>query len=155
MNAQASIAARRRLTQAELDMLIASHEKFLQRRPGGKRASLRFVDLSGLDLSRRDLTEADLSASILEGSKLIRTKLDGADLFGCDLRMADLRQASMVKADLRGVCLRGANLSGADLTRADFREGLVAVPNNRRGLDINRHESASARRTKPISPARP
>ncbi|MFY8140997.1 MAG: pentapeptide repeat-containing protein, partial [Caulobacter sp.] len=55
-----SLAGRRRLTQAELDLMVAAHERFLTGKPGGKRASLRFLDLSRLDLATRDLTDADL-----------------------------------------------------------------------------------------------
>ena len=49
-------------------------------------------------------------------------------------------KVTLVRADMRGVCLRGANLTNADLTQADFREGQVAVPHPRKGLDSIRHE---------------
>jgi hypothetical protein len=49
---QTSLAGRRRLSQAELDMMITAHERFLSGKPGGKRASLRFLDLSRLELVR-------------------------------------------------------------------------------------------------------
>ena len=91
MSALASVAGRRRLTQAELDLVITAHERFVAGKPGGKRASLRFANLSGLDLSNRNLTEIDLSASILDGTRLIRARLERANLFGCDMRKADLR----------------------------------------------------------------
>ena len=93
MSAVASVAGRRRLTQGELDMIVTAHERFVTGKPGGKRASLRFVDLSGLDLSGRNLTDADFSASVLDGCRMVRTQLERANLFGCDLRKADLRQA--------------------------------------------------------------
>ena len=141
MNAAQSIAGRRRLSQAELDMIVSAHEKFVTGKQGGKRASLRFMNLSGLDLSFRNLADADFSASILDGCRMVRTRLERANLFGADLRQADLRQAVLVRADLRGACLRGANLSLADLTQADFREGQVAVPHPRKGFDTLRHET--------------
>jgi uncharacterized protein YjbI with pentapeptide repeats len=133
MNAAQSVAGRRRLSQAELDMIVTAHEKFVTGKQGGKRASLRFMNLSGLDLSFRNLADADFSASVLDGCRMVRTKLDRANLFGCDLRKADLRQANLVRADLRGACLRGANLAQADLTQADFREGQVAIPASSQG----------------------
>jgi len=141
MNAAQSVAGRRRLSQAELDMIVTAHEKFVTGKQGGKRASLRFMQLSGLDLSFRNLTDADFTASILEDCRMVRTKLDRASLFGCDLRKSDMRQASLVRADLRGACLRGANLAQADLTQADFREGQIAIPHPRKGLDTLRHET--------------
>ena len=104
------------MTQAELDFVVSAHERFVAGKSGGKRAVLRFANLSGLDLSHRILTEADLSASVLDGCRMIRTRLERANLFGCDLRNSDMRQAILIRADLRGCCLRGSNLSQADLT---------------------------------------
>ncbi|MDB5455513.1 MAG: pentapeptide repeat protein, partial [Caulobacter sp.] len=118
MTATQSVAGRRRLSQAELDMMLTAHEKFITGKPGGKRAVLRFMNLSELDLSRRNLADADFTASILDGCKLMGARMERATLFGCDLRKADLRQAVLIRADLRGACLRGANLSQADLTQA-------------------------------------
>src|SRR5579872_5659702 len=132
---------RRRLSQGELDMIIDAHERYATGRPGGKRASLRFVDFSGLNLARRNLADADLSASIFDGCRMAAVRLDRANLFGSDLRTADLRGASMIRADLRGACLRGANLTNADLTKADFREGQVALPDRKTGLASMRHEA--------------
>ena len=121
-------------------MIVAAHERFVSGRPGGKRASLRYVDISDCVLSGRNLADADISASILDGGKLVGTKLDRATLFGSDLRKADLTGASLVRADLRGACLRGANLTQADLTQADFRIGQVAVPHPVKGLSATSHE---------------
>jgi hypothetical protein len=155
MSAAQSIAGRRRLSQAELDMIVSAHEKFVTGKQGGKRASLRFMNLSGLDLSFRNLADADFSASILDGCRMVRTRLERANLFGADLRKADLRQAVLVRADLRGACLRGANLSQADLTQADFREGQVAIPHPRKGWRPSATKPATARSTRSTSRARP
>ena len=142
MNAVApSLSGRRRLTQPELEMIVSAHEKFVTGKPGGKRASLKFVDMRGLDLSFRNLTDADLAGSVFDSCRMVRIQLVRANLFGCDLRGADLRQAVMVRADLRGACLRGANLAQADLTQADFREGQVSVPHPSKGLASVVHET--------------
>jgi len=142
--AQTPLTGRRRISQNELDLLIDGHERLLSGRPGGKRATLRFMDLSGLDLSGRNLSDADVSASVLDGARMIRTRLDRSNLFGSDLRRANLIQASLIRADLRGVCLHGANLTQADLTQADFREGQIAVPHPSKGLNGLRHEDRSS-----------
>src|SRR3990167_10255032 len=121
-------------------MIVVAHERFIAGKPGGKRAALRFVDLSRADLSGRDLSDADLSASILDGAKLAGANLSRANLFGCDLRKADLRMANLTRADLRGACLRGADLSRADLSQADFRIGQIAIPHPSKGLASLSHE---------------
>ena len=41
---------RRRIIQAELEMILAAHERFVTGKPGGKRANLRFINFTGLDL---------------------------------------------------------------------------------------------------------
>jgi len=133
--------ARRRLSQGELDLMVSAHERFIEGRPGGKRASLRFVDLSGLDLTDRNLSDADLSGSVFDNCKMARAKLERASLFGCDLKRADLREAILRRADLRGACLRGANVALADLTGADFREGQIGVAHPTKGLDLLRSEA--------------
>ena len=48
------MTGRRRLTQSELEIILTAHEKFVTGKPGGKRASLRLVDMRGLDLSFRN-----------------------------------------------------------------------------------------------------
>ena len=142
--AQAQGGARRRFSQAELDAAVEAHARFLTARPGGQRLTLRFADLSGLVLDNNDVTEADLTGSTLVGTRFIRADLTRASLFGCDLTKADLRGAALTRADLRGVVLRGANLSFADLTGADFRQGQIAMPHPRLGLETLKSENRSA-----------
>ncbi|MDB5439634.1 MAG: pentapeptide repeat protein, partial [Caulobacteraceae bacterium] len=60
-NSQPSASARRRVTQAELDLLIDAHERLMAGKPSGRRLSLKFCDLSGLNLAGRNLSDADLS----------------------------------------------------------------------------------------------
>lgn len=84
------------MNQAELDVVIEKHEKWL--RDGyGERANL-----NGADLRRADLSYADLS--------------------GADLRRADLRCADLRGADLRRANLRGADLSYANLNWINWRD---------------------------------
>ncbi|HHQ1006986.1 TPA: pentapeptide repeat-containing protein [Listeria innocua] len=87
------------MNQAELDVVIEKHEKWL--RDGyGERANLRGANLSYADLRRANLSYADLN--------------------GADLRGANLNGANLSGANLRGANLSGANLSYADLRRADL-----------------------------------
>ena len=108
-----------------LKQTIAAHQAFLARRPGGRRASLKFRDLSGFDLTGCQLAEADLSGASLRESRLIRTNLRGANLFGADLTQADLSEAILADADMRGVAMRDAILVRTDLSRVDLREGML------------------------------
>nr|WP_259379575.1 pentapeptide repeat-containing protein [Listeria monocytogenes] len=118
------------MNQAELDVVIEKHEKWL--RDGyGERANLRVANLSYADLSCANLrvanlSYADLSCANLRGANLRVANLSYADLSCADLSCADLscanlRVANLSYADLSYANLRGANLSGADLSYADLR----------------------------------
>ncbi|HAC2280331.1 TPA_asm: hypothetical protein GJB37_14895 [Listeria monocytogenes] len=123
------------MNQAELDVVIEKHEKWL--RDGyGERANLRVANLSyanlscanlrganlsGADLSYADLRRANLRVANLSYADLSCANLRGANLSGADLSYADLRRANLRVADLSCANLRGANLSGADLSYADLR----------------------------------
>ncbi|EAC9742221.1 pentapeptide repeat-containing protein [Listeria monocytogenes] len=104
------------MNQAELDVVIEKHEKWL--RDGyGERADLRGANLSYADLRRADLRGANLSYADLR-----RANLSGADLSGANLRGANLSYANLSYADLRRADLSGANLSYADLNWINWRD---------------------------------
>ncbi|EAC3344151.1 pentapeptide repeat-containing protein [Listeria monocytogenes] len=97
------------MNQAELDVVIEKHEKWL--RDGyGERANLRGANLS----------YADLSCANLRGANLRGANLSYADLSCANLRVANLSYADLSCANLRGANLSGANLSGANLSYADL-----------------------------------
>ncbi|HBL5903717.1 TPA: pentapeptide repeat-containing protein [Listeria monocytogenes] len=99
------------MNQAELDVVIEKHEKWL--RDGyGERA-----DLSCADLSCADLRRADLRGANLRGANLRGANLRGANLRGANLSYADLRRANLSYADLRR-----ADLSYADLNWINWRD---------------------------------
>src|ERR1700755_2381787 len=90
----------RRMTQAEVDVICAKHDRLWAARPGGARAVFSWCDLSGLDLSGRNLSDADFTGAILADCKLKGARLDNATLFCADLTGADLREASLRRAAL-------------------------------------------------------
>ncbi|EAC6604321.1 pentapeptide repeat-containing protein [Listeria monocytogenes] len=99
------------MNQAELDVVIEKHEKWL--RDGyGERADLSYADLSYADLSCADLSCADLRRADLRGANLSYADLNGADLNGADLNGANLSYAD----------LSGANLSYANLNWINWRD---------------------------------
>ncbi|CUL50684.1 Phage protein [Listeria monocytogenes] len=111
------------MNQAELDVVIEKHEKWL-RDGHGERANLRRADLRRADLSYADLRGANLSYADLRRADLSYADLNGADLNGADLNYADLNGA-----DLNGADLRGANLSYADLSYADLNGANLSYAN--------------------------
>ncbi|PDH98671.1 hypothetical protein AFZ31_06480 [Listeria monocytogenes] len=111
------------MNQAELDVVIEKHEKWL--RDGyGERANLSYADLR-----RANLRGANLSYANLSYADLRRADLSGANLRGANLSYADLRRADLSGANLRGANLRRANLSYADLSCADLSCANLRVAN--------------------------
>ncbi|EAC3029255.1 pentapeptide repeat-containing protein [Listeria monocytogenes] len=107
------------MNQAELDVVIEKHEKWL--RDGyGERANLSYADLRRADLSGADLSGANLRGANLSYANLSYADLRRADLSGANLRRANLRRANLRGANLRGANLSGANLRGANLSGADL-----------------------------------
>jgi uncharacterized protein YjbI with pentapeptide repeats len=111
-------------TQAELNAVLAQHERFAAGR-GGLRAQLGMSDLGGLNLANRTLCEADFAGAALPKASLFGSKLVHASLYCADLQMSDLRYADLQYADMRGASLRGANLSFARMDHADLRVAMM------------------------------
>ncbi|HHQ0858473.1 TPA: pentapeptide repeat-containing protein [Listeria innocua] len=107
------------MNQAELDVVIEKHEKWL-RDGHGERADLRGANLRRANLSYADLNGADLRGANLSGANLSYANLRRADLSYAGLSGANLRRADLSGADLNGANLNGANLSYADLRRANL-----------------------------------
>ncbi|HCQ1119900.1 TPA: pentapeptide repeat-containing protein [Listeria monocytogenes] len=90
------------MNQAELDVVIEKHEKWLC--DGyGERANLSYANLSYADLSGADLNGADLNGADLRGANLSYADLSYANLRRADLRRADLSYADLRRADLNWI----------------------------------------------------
>jgi uncharacterized protein YjbI with pentapeptide repeats len=114
-------------TAADFVAAIKSHELFVQGRPGGIRADLRFVRVPGIDLSSRRLEEIEFSGADLSGANLAGANLSRASLNCADITRANLSGAKLHRADLRGARVQGANFEFADMEGADFRQSTIAM----------------------------
>ena len=64
------------MTQAELDKILAKHEKWINDEDGGKRADLQNADLQNADLLSADLQGADLRHANLLSADLRRANIN-------------------------------------------------------------------------------
>ena len=126
----------KRLTQHDVDVICAKHDRLWSARLDGARAVFAFCDISGLSMTGRNLCDADFTGAVLVGCDLRKTRLDNANFYGADMQGADLSDASLRRADLRGASLRGANLTGADMFEADLREGTIAAADRKEGYRV-------------------
>ena len=111
-------------SQAELNQILAQHERYAMLR-GGARALLKYARLDGLNLANRNLKEAEFAGASFVRANLFGSNLARASLYCADLRRCDLRNANLTGADLRGASLNGANLSYAVLDQADLRAAVM------------------------------
>ncbi len=111
------------LSQGDLEQIIHDHKFFNWGRKGGRRAILKFMDLSNLDFSGQDLSYVDFTGSKLYGTNLSNGQFVGAIFFNCDLRGAIMDYADFSRADFRGAVVSGASVQGSDFENADLRKG--------------------------------
>lgn len=119
-----------KMTQEQLDAMADLHARFLSNRIGGRRASLRMVDISGLSLSGKDMRQVDFTGCVMQRMNLSKTNFQEAKLYACDLSGSNLTQCNFARADLRGAKIVMANLEGANLDKADLRVGGIADEGN-------------------------
>ena len=92
------------MEEKQLKNILELHQKWINKEPGGERASLGGADLRGANLRGANLWRADLQGADLRGADLWGADLRGADLWGADLRGAELRGADLREADLDYSC---------------------------------------------------
>lgn len=126
MSAPNAVETRARYALAELQNMLAEHERYVLGR-GGARASFKGVVLDGADLSNRKLDGADFTGASLIGANLNGARLTRTSLYCADLRHAVLHNAQLEQADIRGASFRGADLSHAILDNADLRAATMMV----------------------------
>jgi uncharacterized protein YjbI with pentapeptide repeats len=114
------------ITQQELNVALAGHERFV-RYQGGKRMHMIRRRLDGLNLANRVLTDSEFSGCSFVGATLYGSNLERASLYCADLRDADLQGANLIRADLRGAAFKGANLAFAVLDGADLRSARMMI----------------------------
>ena len=119
-----------RISQEQLNALVALHDRFLTGRVGGRRAILENVDLTRLSLNGQDLRQAIFSGCVMEEMDLSHANFQEAALYACDLSRCNLYKTVFIRSDLRGARIENANLESADLESADLRKGGIARDGN-------------------------
>ncbi len=112
-----------RMTQGQLDAMVELHARFLEGRLGGRRATLKAVDLKGLSLLGKDMRQADFTGCDMRGMDLGKANFSESRLYACDLSDSNLANANFSRSDLRGTRIENANLTDANLDKADLRVG--------------------------------
>lgn len=110
------------MKQSELDEILDSHKKWLNKGAKGKRANLTGFDLKGLNFRNANLNYVILNDADLRNTNLTQASLASADLRGVDLRRAHLIRTNFTGADLRGADLRYTILRSANLFSANLHD---------------------------------
>lgn len=111
-------SSERRITQGELDEMIADHEKWLadshkRHQPESSTGAIFLVgsNLSGLDFRRADLKQATLRNCNLTNCNFVGVSFALADLSGSDLTGSNLFDWFIDGACFDGACFDGEELS--------------------------------------------
>lgn len=123
-----------RLRPDRFEALVAAHEAFLAGRPGGRRATLKFIVSPGVACDRRKLADARFDGADFSGASFVGADLRRASLFCANLSRCDFRGASLQRSDLRGATFAGARLAGANLDQADMRAAVLWASDEALGL---------------------
>lgn len=112
-----------RISQDQLDALVRLHNRFLDGRLGGRRATLKNTDISGLTLKGQNLKQANFMGCSMVSMDLSDANFQEASLYACDLSNSNLNNTKFIRADLRGARIESASMEGANLENADLRIG--------------------------------
>lgn len=112
-----------KLSQAQLDAMADLHARFLSGRLGGRRATLKAVDMTGLSLAGKDMRQADFTGCRMTRMDLSQANFSESKLYACDLSDSNLKRCNFARADLRGARIQSANLEQANFDKADLRVG--------------------------------
>jgi len=66
----------KRITQEELEVFLRKHKLWLENKPGGERANLRYANLRSANLSYANLRSADLRDANLRDANLRSADLE-------------------------------------------------------------------------------
>jgi len=99
-----------RISQIELDRIVARHQLWLDRKTGGALANFSGRDLSGLKFGRWDLRHATFAGANLSGIHATDTRF-----CYCDFTAADLSAARTYDCDFRYTRFKRAQLIGAQI----------------------------------------
>lgn len=106
-----------RVSQVELDRIVARHQLWLDRKTGGALANFSGRDLSGLKFGRWDLRHASFA-----GANLCDIHATDTRFCYCDFTAADLSGAQTFDCDFRYTRFKRAKLIGVSIvdTRDDW-----------------------------------
>ena len=111
-----------RLTQDDLSIRLAHHEKWLRGETGGLCLKLMGMKLANLDFSNHDLSYAHLSGSELTGGNFQNCKMVNAVLVGCNLQSADFTNTNLMGSSLAFADCRDALFLNVNLQDTFLRE---------------------------------
>jgi len=119
---------------------VIAHAAFLLRKPGGKRADFRKLDLSGVRLSGVNLSSALFGDALVRAGEFI-----GCTLVGVDASFTNFEEAAFIGCDMRRIRARSASFLRANISGCDLRDGDFHAENsNETSVALNSTSFAGA-----------
>lgn len=115
-----------KMSQEELDGIIAKHEKWLLGEQDGERAMLSGFMFDRLDLSSRNLSRIMLRNCYFRMCNITKSCLLDSDLTESVFNFCDLSCADIHKCSMRNICAEVSNFNHCDLCECDISLGIFA-----------------------------
>lgn len=114
-----------RLSQAQVDVMLEKHERWVNGAAGGEEASFNSMDISNISLRSSDLSGVDFRNCVgrytdFSDCHLYTSNFEGSKLDHANFAYADLELVGFKNVDLRYVNLSNAKLHYVDFTNANI-----------------------------------
>lgn len=120
-----------KLIQEVLDSILDQHLDWLNSKPGGVRAKLSNVDLSGLTIKNRSLQFAEFQGTRLDKTKLINVNFNNsnfcesrfvnAEIIGCRFEYTNLSRTNFSKSKIQDTNFRNTNIMGSEFKETEIK----------------------------------
>lgn len=115
-----------KMSQEELDNIIAKHEKWLSGDPDGERAVLSGFMFDRLDLSSHNLSHAVIRDCYFKMCNITKSSLLDSDLTESNFNFCDLSFAKMYRCYMRNINAEVSDFNYCVLDKCDISSGIFA-----------------------------
>ncbi len=120
-----------KLIQEVLDSILDQHMDWLNNRPGGVRAKLNDIDLSGLIIENKSLKFAELRGTTFDKTTLMNvnftnadlceSRFVGAEITGCRFEYTNLSRTNFSKSKIQDTNFRNTNIMGSKFKESEIK----------------------------------
>jgi uncharacterized protein YjbI with pentapeptide repeats len=111
-----------RISKEDFDDIIARHNKWLNKEPGGKEADFYGISLSGLDLSNYQFVKVNFRYSICWQTKFTNAYFKKCNFYKSNIYGADFTNACFYEVNCKRASMSSSDFTGAKIRHSKFKE---------------------------------